>query len=864
MTRLSTALLLTLAATVLQGTGGLAVELLEPIDARIPDPLGYGGAFAGVSGDALIVAGGANFPEKTWGTGKKVWHDRISVLEHGDHGYAWHTDARLPHPLAYGVSITTDFGLICIGGSNSGRAYRSVLLLRWENGGVETVALPDLAGPRANAAGALLGGTIYVAGGQTGSQEEKVTDTFWGLKLPEEAGTASDWQSLKWEALPSWPGPPRAQAVAAAQDDKFYLFSGFDLEPGPDGKPKREYLSDAYCFDPKKKDDPQTRGWTRIAEVPHPVVAAPAIAMGESHIFVFGGHDGTKTELVDELKDRWPGFNRELLAYHTITGRWATLGEMPVGLVTTNAVRWRQQIVIPGGEVRPRMRSNVIYRYQPPERGEGFGLLNTTVLAAYLLTLVGMGIYFSRREKTTADFFVGGRRVPWWAAGVSIFGTQLSAISFMAIPAKVYATNWLYFVGQVMIVAVQPIVRWVYLPFFRRLDVTSAYEYLEKRFNLAARMFGSASFILFQFGRMAIVLFLPALALSAVTGLDIYLCILVMGVLATAYTALGGIEAVVWTDVLQVIVLVGGALLSLGIILWKVDGGLGGILEVATADGKFHWAQWSWDYAGPVLWVIVVGGLFQNMISYTADQAVVQRYLTTKNEKTAARAIWTNAALIVPVSLIWFFLGTALYAFYKSRPELLNPALETDQTFPLFIAQQLPDGLVGLVIAGLFAAAMSTIDSSLNSISTACVTDFYRRFRPAAADRTCLRLARWLTIVLGLAATGTALILAGFRGDIKSLWDTYMAVLGLLMGSLTGLFALGMLTRRTHARGALIGAAAGVVILFCVQRYTNVFFYLYAAVGIVGCFAVGYLASLILPGEVKHLSGLTVHTQVGD
>ncbi|HUT13975.1 MAG TPA: sodium/solute symporter, partial [Thermoguttaceae bacterium] len=776
-----------------------------------------------------------------------------------DDEYTWHTDAKLPRPLAYGVSITTDFGLICIGGSDSQRAYRSVLLLRWEDGGVKTVALPDLPGQRANAAGALVDGTIYLAGGQTGSKEEEVTNTFWSLKLPTKAGTAFDWQSLKWEEVPTWPGPSRAQAVAAAQGGKFYLFSGFDLEPGPDGKPKRKYLSDAYCFDPKKKDDPQTHGWTRIADVPHPVVAAPAIAEGDSHVFVFGGHDGTKTELVEKLKDKWPGFNREILAYHTITGRWVTLGEMPVGLVTTNAVRWQQQIVIPGGEVRPRLRSNVLYRYQPPERKKEFGPLNTAVLGGYLLALVGMGIYFARREKTTADFFIGGRRVPWWAAGISIFGTQLSAISFMAIPAKVYATDWLYFVGIIMIVAVQPIVRYVYLPFFRRLDVTSAYEYLEKRFNLAARMFGSASFILFQLGRMAIVLFLPALALSAVTGMDIYLCILAMGVLATAYTALGGIEAVVWTDVLQVFVLVGGALLSLGIILWKVDGGFSGIVEVAAADGKFHWAQWGWDYAGPVLWVIVVGGLFQHMISYTADQAVVQRYLTTKDEKAAAGAIWTNAALIIPVSLIWFFLGTALYVFYKARPELLDPALETDQTFPLFIAQQLPDGLVGLVIAGLFAAAMSTIDSSLNSISTACVTDFFRRFHPAAADRTCLRLARWLTVVLGLAATGTALILAGFRDDIESLWDTYMAVLGLLMGSLTGLFALGMLTRRTHARGALIGAVAGVVILFCVQRYTDVFFYLYAAVGIVGCFAVGYLASLILPGRGKDLSGLTVH-----
>ena len=179
-----------------------------------------------------------------------------------------------------------------------------------------------------------------------------------------------------------------------------------------------------------------------------------------------------------------------------------------------------------------------------------------------MLSLVVMGFYFSRREKGTDDFFLGGKRIPWWAAGLSIFGTQLSAITFMAIPAKAFATDWLYVLLTVGILAVCPVIIICFLPFFRRLNVTSAYEYLELRFNLPVRLYGSASFLFFQLGRMSIVVLLPAIALSAVTGLNVYMCIIVMGVLCTLYTVLGGIEAVIWTDVIQVIVLMGGTFLS--------------------------------------------------------------------------------------------------------------------------------------------------------------------------------------------------------------------------------------------------------------------------------------------------------------
>jgi Na+/proline symporter len=274
----------------------------------------------------------------------------------------------------------------------------------------------------------------------------------------------------------------------------------------------------------------------------------------------------------------------------------------------------------------------------------------------YLAVLLAAGFYFSRREKSTRDFFLGGQRVRWWAAGISIFGTQLSAITFMAIPAKVYATDWSYILVQATIILVAPVIIFCFLPFFRRTGVNTAYEYLGLRFSPALRVIGSAVFCMMQFGRMAIVLFLPAMALAAVTGFNVILCILLMGFLCTVYTELGGIEAVIWTDVLQVGVLLGGALLCAGIICLHVGGGLPAIVSGAWSAGKFRAFHWSWDVASTGVWVVVIGAFFSNLVPYSSDQTVVQRYLTTKSEKQAGAAIWTNAVLVAP-GLADFFLS---------------------------------------------------------------------------------------------------------------------------------------------------------------------------------------------------------------
>ena len=833
-----------LGVSVARAGDVLEWEELPPL----PDGhIGVAGPFAGVSNDALIVAGGANFPNGyPWDGGEKVWYAEAYVLEKtGDGAYAWRTGFALERPLAYGASVTTEDGVVCIGGCDAERCYADCFVLNWDEDAGQLVRspLPALPAPCAFTYAAKVGDVIYVTGGQCIMQAPMAMKNFWALDLAAE--------NLAWKELPPWPGQARVLPIAVAQsngvDDCLYLFSGRYIAPGE----KTVFHKDTYCYNPIRAE------WKRLADAPRATCAGMGAAMGSAHVMLFGGADGSNYG--KDLRLGHPGFPKDVLAYHTVTDTWTRTGAMPEAQVTTVAVKWDDAVVIPSGEIHPGIRSPKVWRGSPIPTAKVFGAVNYAVLGLYLVVLVGMGFYFARREKSTQDFFLAGRRIPWWAAGLSIFGTQLSAITFMAIPAKVYATDWRYFLGNMCIVLVAPAVVFLYLPFYRRLNVTTAYEYLERRFNVGVRLLGSVCYILLQLGRMAIVLFLPALALEAVTGIDVYVCILVMGVLCTIYTVLGGIEAVIWTDVLQVVVLMGGALLSLLIIVGSVDGGFAGIAEVARADAKLRVLDWRWDCTMPVVWVVVVGQLLSNLVPYTADQTVVQRYLTTKDEKAAARSIWTNAFLTVPASLLFFALGTALYVFYKSHPADLSPMLaRTDSLLPWFIVRELPVGVSGLVIAGVFAASMSSMDSSINSAATAITTDFYRRFRPAVSDQRCLRLARVLTVVLGVVGTGTAMVMAG--GEIKSLWDQFMRILGLFGGSLAGLFVLGIFTRRAHGTGAFIGAVVSALVLYVVQQYTPLHFFLYAAVGILSCLVVGYVMSLVVPAPERSLEGLTIYT----
>ena len=413
----------------------------------------------------------------------------------------------------------------------------------------------------------------------------------------------------------------------------------------------------------------------------------------------------------------------------------------------------------------------------------------------------------------------------------------------MAIPAKAYATNWTYYPMLVTILLVSyPVIKY-YLPYFRKLNITSAYEYLEQRFNGATRLLASGLFIVFMVARMALVLYLPSLALTAVTGIDIRTCIVLMGAVTIIYCTMGGVEAVIWGDVVQGIILVGGAFFAAWYLWSNTEGGFEGAWNIAVADDKMRMFEWSLDYRSVTFWVAIIGGIANNLISYTSDQTVIQRYLTTKDVKSARNSILTNGVMCVFVSIVFYIIGTGLYTFYQTHPQELDLGMErADAIFPLFMMSQMPQGVAGLLIAAIFAATMSTISSNINSVSTAFSIDFWKRFQPRVSEQKLLRVARWTCVVSGLIGVVIALFMATW--NILSLLDYFNTILGLLTSGLGGLFVMGIFLPRINGRAALIGFVVGTITVFFLQFYTATSLFLFGAVGMAVSVATGWLLSL--------------------
>jgi len=816
----------------------------------LPNELGVAGPLVGVHHDALIVAGGANFAPPIWET-QKQWHDEIYVLTKSDDGYRWRNAGRLPKRIGYAATVSTPEGVLCMGGNDSTTTFSDVFALRWENGAVTVVEYPPLPSPCVYGDAAFLDGAVYLAGGQSTNAAGSEMNNFWKLELTGKPGKE------KWKTLPAWDGPPRVHNITVAQSNGFhdaiYVISGRWKDKAEFGLSK--FLLDMWEF------TPETQSWRKRAQLPQCVMAGTGIAYGQSNLFVLGGDNGDFVgDELEELKDAHPGFPKVGFVYNTITDSWAETGPTPSNHVTTKAVMFDDKIVIPSGEVRPRKRSPKVWSVEPMSTKHGFGAVNYAVLFGYLAAMSLVGVYFAQKNKTTDDYFRGGKQIPWWAAGCSIYATMLSSLTYTGIPSKAFAQNWVLAVNNFMIPVVAIVAVRIALPFYRRIDATSAYEYLERRFNRPVRLFGSACFTLYHLFRMAVVMSLTGLALSVATPLTPTQSVLMIGLLSLAYCTMGGIEAVIWTDTIQTVVLLGGAVLAILFLVGGIDGGWLGFIQTGASAGKFEMANWNFDptSAQVAIWFIILGSIAQNVSSYTSDQAVVQRYMTTETQSLAARSIWTNAVLSIPTTFLFFAIGSALYAYYRTHPEKLDPTIASDQVFPLFIARELPVGLAGLIVAGIFAAAQSTVSTSMNSTATTIVTDFLRPRNFAKTEKSYLRIAQALTLLFGMA--GTALGLLFVDPNIKSLFDTFIGVIGLFMGVLGGLFVLGALTQKANGAGAFIGAIGGAAITFFVWRFTEITVYLYTFCGIASCFVIGYTTSLLLPREAKDLAGLTIYT----
>ena len=440
--------------------------------------------------------------------------------------------------------------------------------------------------------------------------------------------------------------------------------------------------------------------------------------------------------------------------------------------------------------------------------------IDIVVLVAYVLGVVVVGCAFVRKSRSTEEFMAAGRSLPGWAVGLSIFGTYVSSISFLAYPGAAYAGNWNRFVFSLSLpLAAWIAVRW-FVPHYRRTGAISAYEHLEARFGAWARTYAVVCYLLTQLARMGSIMFLVALALNRLLGWDLPTIIVATGVLVTLYTLLGGIEAVIWTDVVQSIVLTGGALVCAGVLLFGMPEGPGQLFTIASEHGKFGLGSFGASLAEPTFWVVLVYGVFMNLQNFGIDQSYIQRYHTAKSEAEARKSVWLGALLYLPISALFLFIGAALFAYYTARPELLPAALQAegmgDRVFPHFIVAGLPAGLTGLLIAAIFAAAMSSVDSSLNCSATLFLSDIYRRYiRRNAGERESMRVLYVATLVWGMAGTGIGLAMIQVKGALDAWWK----LSGIFSGGMLGLFLLGMLARRARGVAAFVGTLCGIGVI---------------------------------------------------
>jgi len=436
-------------------------------------------------------------------------------------------------------------------------------------------------------------------------------------------------------------------------------------------------------------------------------------------------------------------------------------------------------------------------------------IVDYLVIIVSLIVSLYVGAHFAKKQTSTKSYFAASGSIPSWAVGMSIFATLISSITFLAYPGEGFKSNWILLVQGIMVVVVLLGLVWFVVPLYRRVIGISAYEYFEKRFGFFARMYSSIAFALTHFSKMGTVFFLMGLALASMTGVNTYLLIWIIGILVIFITLKGGIEAVIWLDVIQGFMLIGGGLIVLAVILFGVDGGPAAIINVAMENNKISFGPYTWDFTKLTFIVMVFNGIFYGIQKYGTDQTIVQRYLTAKSEKGAVRAALMGVVLSLPVWALFMFIGTALFAYYQINSGLLPVGIKPDEVFPYFIMTELPIGVTGLILSALLAAAISSLDSDLNCLSAIAVEDYYVRIKKKSTDQQQLKFGKLTVVLSGIAALLIASLYAVLGG--KGVLGIVFGLYAIFSGGIAGIFLLGLFTRRANAKGLNIGIMASVL-----------------------------------------------------
>ena len=483
--------------------------------------------------------------------------------------------------------------------------------------------------------------------------------------------------------------------------------------------------------------------------------------------------------------------------------------------------------------------------------------LDYAVLVTYLLGIVALGSSFAHRQRNTQDFFLAGRRMSWFPVALSIIASDFSAISFLGTPSYVFKYNMLLLPGLLVLpMVVVPLVIWLFMGVFYNLRLITAYEYLERRFTGGLRAAASLLFILMRLSWLATAIYATSVALSQISGLSVSAGVLIIGVTTSLYTALGGMRAVIWTDVAQFFVFTSTIFTLCIVLLEGFNWNAWRIWQIAESAGRTRVFDFSLSLTNVTFWSVVIGYVCINLASYGADQVIVQRYLTTKDFRQARRSMMGNAALVIPVMMPLFFVGVGLYAYYQTEKIAIQP----DRVLPYFVVTKLPHGLAGLAIAGIFAATMGSISSCLNSITTASITDFYQRyFRTRASPQHYLRCARLGTLTWGILGTGAGLVV----GRLGTIVEISLKTNGFFTGVLLAIFLLGILTRRATWQGVGFGAFVGLAVVAWVGLKTPVSFLWYSPLGCLTTMLFGYSISQFFPRpEAQKIEGLVLGSPV--
>ncbi|WP_439132703.1 sodium:solute symporter, partial [Polaribacter sp.] len=424
--------------------------------------------------------------------------------------------------------------------------------------------------------------------------------------------------------------------------------------------------------------------------------------------------------------------------------------------------------------------------------------MNTIDIIVFFIYIAGIALFggsFFKKNKTSSSYTLGNKDIPSWVVTMSIFATFVSSISYLALPGNAFQSNWNALVFSLSLPIATLIAVKYFVPLYRKINSPSAYTFMEQRFGAWARIYVSLCYLLTQLMRIGTILYLLALTLNAITGWDITTIIIFTGLIVAVYSMLGGITAVLWTDAIQGVILIIGAFACIGFIFYNMPEGPSQIFNIANENDKFSLGSFDLDLSKPTFWVVLIYGVFINLQNYGIDQNYVQRYMVLKSDKEAQKSALIGGLIYLPISALFLFIGTSLFAYYNSAevlPDTLQDISKADRVFPHFIVNALPPGLTGLMIASIFAAGMSTISTSFNSSATVFLTDYYNKyFKKDATDKKRMQVLYISSVIISIIGIAIAIAMI----NVKSALDAWWKLSSIFSGGMLGLFLLGIFSK---------------------------------------------------------------------